>query len=374
MPVTTRVSLVRKAPGTYETATVELDDPRQGEVTVKLAASGLCHSDDHVATGDVPVGVYPYVGGHEGAGVVTAVGPNTPGYEVGDHVVFSFLPACGHCEPCAQGQSNLCDLGASLLTGARADDPTSFRMSEDGNPVGQQCGISTFSEYTTASVDSVVKISKDVPLKAAALVGCGVPTGWGSAVRSANIKPGATVIVMGIGGIGANALQGAVHAGASTVIAVDPAPFKQEKAKEFGATHAFAGIEEATEYARSITNGQGAHAVIITVGVVQGEHVAQALAAVRKAGTVVLTGLGDVTATGAPIALGDLTLMQKRLQGSLFGESNPRHDIPALLRMYQAGQLKLDELVTREYTLDQVAEAYEDMHAGKNIRGVIVFD
>ncbi|KGH46349.1 MULTISPECIES: NDMA-dependent alcohol dehydrogenase [Modestobacter] len=374
MPVTTRVSLVRKAPGTYETATVELDDPRQGEVTVKLAASGLCHSDDHVATGDVPVAVYPYVGGHEGAGVVTAVGPNTPGYEVGDHVVFSFLPACGHCEPCAQGQSNLCDLGASLLTGARAEDPTSFRMTEDGNPVGQQCGISTFSEYTTASVDSVVKISKDVPLRSAALVGCGVPTGWGSAVRSANLKPGATVIVMGIGGIGANALQGAVHAGASTVIAVDPAPFKQEKAKEFGATHAFAGIEEATEYARSITNGQGADAVIITIGVVQGEHVAQALAAIRKAGTVVLTGLGDITATGAPIALGDLTLMQKRLQGSLFGESNPRHDIPALLRMYQAGQLKLDELVTREYTLDQVAEAYEDMHAGKNIRGVIVFD
>jgi NDMA-dependent alcohol dehydrogenase len=373
VPITTRTSIIRKAPGTYETVEVELDDPRQGEVTVKLAASGLCHSDDHVATGDVPVGIYPFAGGHEGSGVITAVGPHTPGYEVGDHVVFSFLPACGKCEFCAQGLSNLCDLGASLLTGARADDPTSYRMHLDGEPVGQQCGISTFSEYTTASVDSVVKISKDIPLKSAALVGCGVPTGWGSAVRSANIKPGATVIVMGIGGIGANALQGAVHAGATTVIAVDPSPFKQEKAAEFGATHSFAGIEEATEYARSITNGQGADAVIITVGVVKGEYVAQALAAVRKAGTVVLTGLGDITATGAPIALGDLTLMQKRLQGSLFGESNPRQDIPNLLRMYQAGQLKLDELVTREYTLDQVAEAYEDMHAGRNIRGVIVF-
>jgi S-(hydroxymethyl)glutathione dehydrogenase/alcohol dehydrogenase len=374
VPITTRTSIIRQAPGTYETVEVELDDPRQGEVTVKLAASGLCHSDDHVATGDVPVGVYPYAGGHEGSGVITAVGPNTPGFEVGDHVVFSFLPACGHCEFCARGQSNLCDLGASLLTGARADDPTSFRMHLDGEPVGQQCGISTFSEYTTASVDSVIKISKDIPLKSAALVGCGVPTGWGSAVRSANIRPGATVIVMGIGGIGANALQGAVHAGATTVIAVDPAPFKQEKAAEFGATHAFADIDQATEYARSITNGQGADAVIITIGRIEGEHVAQALAAVRKAGTVVLTGLGDITAAGAPIALGDLTLMQKRLQGSLFGESNPRHDIPNLLRMYQAGQLKLDELVTREYTLDQVAEAYEDMHAGKNIRGVVVFD
>jgi S-(hydroxymethyl)glutathione dehydrogenase/alcohol dehydrogenase len=372
--MTTRVSLVRKAPGTYESATVELDDPRQGEVTVKLAASGLCHSDDHVATGDVPVGVYPFAGGHEGAGVITAVGPNTPGYEVGDHVVFSFLPACGQCEFCARGMTNLCNLGASLLTGARANDPTSFRMTENGVPVGQQCGISTFSEYTTASIDSVVKIDKSIPLKSAALVGCGVPTGWGSAVNSANIRPGAVVIVMGIGGIGANALQGAVHAGATTVIAVDPVPFKREVATEFGATHAFASIEEATEFAQSITNGQGADATIVTIGVVKGEHVSAALASIRKAGTVVLTGLGDITAAGAPIALGDLTLMQKRLQGSLFGESNPRFDIPNLLRMYQQGQLKLDELITREYTLDQVAEAYEDMHAGKNIRGIIVFD
>jgi S-(hydroxymethyl)glutathione dehydrogenase/alcohol dehydrogenase len=372
--MTTRVSLVRQAPGTYETATVELDDPRQGEVTVKLAASGLCHSDDHVATGDVPVGVYPFAGGHEGAGVITAVGPDTPGYSVGDHVVFSFLPACGKCEFCARGMSNLCNLGASLLTGARADDPTSFRMTENGAPVGQQCGISTFSEYTTASIDSVVKIDKSIPLKSAALVGCGVPTGWGSAVNSANIQPGAVVIVMGIGGIGANALQGAVHAGASTVIAVDPVPFKQKVAGEFGATHAFSSIEEATDFAQSITNGQGADATIITIGVVKGEHVAASLASIRKAGTVVLTGLGDITAAGAPIALGDLTLMQKRLQGSLFGESNPRFDIPNLLRMYQQGRLKLDELVTREYTLDQVGEAYEDMHAGKNIRGIIVFD
>jgi S-(hydroxymethyl)glutathione dehydrogenase/alcohol dehydrogenase len=374
MPITTQVSLVRKAPGTYETATVELDDPRQGEVTVKLAASGLCHSDDHVATGDVPVGIYPFVGGHEGAGVITAVGPSTLGFEVGDHVVFSFLPACGKCEYCAQGLSNLCDLGASLLTGARADDPASFRMHEDGRPVGQQCGISTFSEYTTASVDSAVKISPDIPLRAAALVGCGVPTGWGSAVNSAQIKPGATVIVMGIGGIGANALQGARHAGAAAIIAVDPVPFKREKAGEFGATHAFESIEEAADFARSRTNGQGADATIVTIGVVKGEHVAQALASIRKAGTVVLTGLGDITATGAPIALGDLTLMQKRLQGSLFGQSNPRHDIPNLLRMYRAGQLKLDELVTREYSLDQVAEAYEDMHAGRNIRGIVIFD
>ena len=374
MSMKTRTSVIRQAPGRYETVTVDLDDPRQNEVTVKLAAAGLCHSDDHAATGDIPVDVYPFAGGHEGSGVITAVGPDTPGFAVGDHVVFSFLPACGRCEFCARGMSNLCDLGATLLTGARAEDPTSYRMHLDGAPVGQQCGISTFSDYTTASTASVVKVDPALPLKQAALLSCGVPTGWGSAVNSARVQPGDTVIVMGIGGIGANALQGAVHAGATTVIAVDPVPYKLEQAKRFGATHAYATIDEAADYARSVTNGQGADATIVTVGVVGGDHVAQALASVRKAGTVVLTGLGDLTAAGAPILLGDLTLMQKRLQGSLFGEANPRRDIPNLARMYLAGQLKLDELITTEYTLDQVAEAYEDMHAGTNIRGVVTLD
>jgi NDMA-dependent alcohol dehydrogenase len=374
MPITTRAAVIRKAPGTYETVEIELDDPRQGEVTVKLAASGLCHSDDHVATGDIPVGKYPYCGGHEGAGVITAVGPHTPGYEVGDHVVFSFVPACGRCPACTRGMFNLCDTGANALVGSRPDDPTSFRMHLDGEDVGQQCGISTFSEYTTASVDSVVKIDKEIPLKSAALVGCGVPTGWGSAVKAAEVRPGDTVIVMGVGGIGINAVQGAKHAGATTIIAVDPVAFKREKAQEFGATHTFEGIEEATAYAQSITNGQGADSCIVTIGVVRGEHAAQALAAIRKAGTAVITGLGDITEIGVPMSLADLTLMQKRLQGAIFGGLSPRADIPNLLRMYQAGQLKLDELVTKEYTLDQVAEAYEDMHAGKNIRGVVVFD
>jgi S-(hydroxymethyl)glutathione dehydrogenase/alcohol dehydrogenase len=374
MPITTRTSIVRKAPGRYETAEVELDDPRQGEVTVKLAAAGLCHSDDHVATGDAPVAVYPYAGGHEGSGVITAVGPGTPGYEVGDHIVFSFLPACGQCEFCARGLSNLCQLGASLLTGARPNDPTSFRMHLDGQPVGQQCGISTFSEYTTASVDSVVKIDKNIPLRVAALVSCGVPTGWGSAVNSARVRPGDTVIVAGIGGVGANAVQGAVHAGATTIIAVDPVAEKAKWAKQFGATHFYGTIAEATDHARSVTNGQGADATIVTIGVVRGEHIGEALASIRKAGTVVVTGLGDMAAVGAPIMLSDLTLMQKRLQGSLFGQSNPRRDIPNLLRMYQNGQLKLDELVTHTYTLDEVSQAYEDMHAGRNLRGIVVFD
>jgi NDMA-dependent alcohol dehydrogenase len=370
----TRGAVLRQAPGKYEVVDLELDDPRSGEIQVKMAAAGLCHSDDHIATGDIPVGIYPMAGGHEGAGVVTAVGPNTPGFAEGDHMVFSFLPGCGRCRWCATGRQNLCDLGAFLLAGCRADDPTSFRLSLDGAPVGQMSGISTFCEDTTVSVHSAVRIDDDIPLDKACLTGCSVGTGWGSAVNSAGVRPGDTVIVMGIGGIGANAVQGARHAGASQVIAVDPVEFKRTKATELGATHAVASIEEAAELARQYTNGQGADSAIVSVGVTRGDHVAAAFAAIRKAGTCVVTGLGNITDVGVNIPLGELTLFQKRLQGSLFGESAPSFDIPRQLQLYRDGTLKLDELVTTTYTLDQINQGYEDMHAGRNIRGVIVYD
>lgn len=370
----TRGAVVKQAPGTYEVVDIELDEPRQDELLVRMVASGLCHSDDHIATGDIPVAVYPFCGGHEGAGVVEQVGPHTPGWAPGDHVVFSFLPGCGRCRWCAAGMQNLCDLGAGLLTGARFDDPTSYRMHlADGSNVGQMCGISTFAEHTTVAVDSAVKVDKDLPLDKICLLGCGVGTGWGSAVNSAGVRPGDTVIVMGVGGIGINAVQGAAHAGASNVVAVDPVALKREKAMELGATHAFADIAEADAFAKSVTNGQGADSVIVTIGVVKGEHVGQAFAATRKAGTVVVTGLGDITEVGIPVSIGELTLFQKRIQGSLFGASSPSSDILRQVQMYRDGKLKLDELVTRTYRLDEVAQGYEDMHAGKNIRGVIAF-
>jgi len=371
----TRGAVVTKVPGAYEVIDLELDEPRQGEIQVKMVASGLCHSDDHLATGDIPVAVYPFAGGHEGAGVVEKVGPHTLGFEVGDHVVFSFLPGCGRCRWCASGMQNLCDLGAGLLTGARFEDPTSYRLHTlDGEPVGQMCGISTFVEHTVVSVNSAVKVDKDLPLDRVCLLGCGVGTGWGSAVNSAGVRPGDTVIIMGIGGIGINAVQGAAQAGASNVIAVDPVPFKREKALELGATHAFSDIAEADELAKSLTNGQGADSVIVTIGVVKGEHVGQAFAATRKAGTVVVTGLGNIAEVGIPVSLGELTLFQKRIQGSLFGASNPSSDILRQVQMYRDGKLKLDELVTTTYALDEIAKGYEDMHAGKNIRGVVLYD
>jgi NDMA-dependent alcohol dehydrogenase len=370
----TRGAIIRKAPGKYEVVDLEVDDPRAGELRVKMVASGLCHSDDHIATGDMPVATFPFAGGHEGGGIVESVGPNTPGFGPGDKVVFSFLPACGRCRWCATGHQNLCDLGATLLVGSRFDDPASFRMHlDDGTPVGQMCGISTFSEYSTVGVASAVKVPDDTPLDKACLLGCSVGTGWGSAVNSGGVRPGDTVIVMGIGGIGVNAVQGAAHCGATNVIAVDPIPFKREVAQSLGATHAVDNMAEATEIARSFTNGQGADVAIVTVGIMKGEIVAEAFSSIRKAGTVVVTGLGDITEVGVPISLGELTLFEKRLQGAMYGGSNPSADIPKMLNLYRAGQLKLDELVTTTYSLDEVAKGYEDMHAGRNIRGVIIF-
>ncbi len=367
----TRGAIIRNAPGPYEVVELEVADPVEGEVQVRLVAAGLCHSDDHIAVGDSGAPIYPFALGHEGAGVITKVGPGITHLAEGDHVVFSFLPACGSCRWCATGQQNLCDEGGKVWM-----PPTTPRLhlAEGGDPVGQMCGVSAFVETTTVSARSVVKIGKDIGLDKACLIGCGVATGWGAAVNSADVRPGQTVIVMGIGGIGINAVQGAVHAGATTVIAVDPVEFKQEEAKRLGATHAFATAAEAAELGRELSNGQGADAAIVTVGVTRGEHVADAFAAIRKGGTAVVTGLGDNAAIGLPISLTELTLYQKRIQGSLFGQCNPSADIPALVDMYRAGALKLDEIITRTYTLDEIGQGYADMHAGVNVRGVVLFD
>jgi S-(hydroxymethyl)glutathione dehydrogenase/alcohol dehydrogenase len=339
-----------------------------------MVGAGLCHSEVHLACGNFPNEVLPVCGGHEGAGVVVGVGPNTAGWEEGDHVVLSPLPACGRCRFCNSGQANLCDLNAHLLSGARFDDPGSFRMRLEGKPVAQFVGISCFAEHTTVNVNQAVKIARDVSLATACLVGCAVSTGWGSAVNMAAPEPGDTVIVMGVGGIGSFAVQGALHAGATNVIACDPVTRKREAAEQLGATHSASDIDEAAGMARSLTNGQGADATIVAVGDLRTEFVAQALASIRKGGTAVVTGLGPADDVGAPISLFDLTLSQKRLQGSMFGGTSFLRDVPRLLDMYVKGQLKLDQVITETYRLDQVNEGYAAMQAGENVRGVITFD
>jgi S-(hydroxymethyl)glutathione dehydrogenase/alcohol dehydrogenase len=206
------------------------------------------------------------------------------------------------------------------------------------------------------------------------LVGCGVPTGWGSAVYAADVEPGETVIIYGIGGIGANAVQGAAHAGAMNVIAVDPLANKREAAEDLGATHSVASAEEALELSQQLTRGVGADKAIVTVDVVNEQVVASAVEAIRKGGTAVITGLADPHKLTVQLSGAGLTLYEKTVKGSLFGSANPVYDIPKLLGMYQAGKLKLDELITKRYTLDQVNEGYDDLLAGKNIRGVMIHE
>jgi S-(hydroxymethyl)glutathione dehydrogenase/alcohol dehydrogenase len=351
---------------------IDLDDPGHGEVLVKLTASGLCHSDEHVRVGDLPLGALPGVGGHEGAGVVEKVGPGVSKVAEGDHVVLSFIPACGDCTWCATGHQNLCDKGAGIAVGLQ-DDGTS-RHHVRGHDARLMCMLGTFSPYTVVNQNSVVRIQDDVPLDKAALVGCGVTTGWGTAVYGAGVKPGDTVVVFGIGGVGANALQGARISGATRIIAVDPAPYNREQASVFGATHTFATAAEAAAAVADLTRGQMAHSALITVDVATPTIIADAMSVVGKLGKVCLTSLGSVTARQVELPMFELTAWQKQIVGCLFGNANPRSDIPKLLDLYRQGELLLDELVTRTYRLDQVNDGYEDMRAHRNVRGLILFD
>jgi NDMA-dependent alcohol dehydrogenase len=365
----TRAAILREVPGRWEVHTVELDPPRDREVLVRIVASGLCHSDDHFATGDISVGHLPFCGGHEAAGVVEAVGPGVSTLREGDHVVTAFIPSCGHCRWCASGMQALCDNGALMLEGTQLDG--TFRMHLGDEDVAQAGLLSAFSEHTVVPEVSCIKIAPDVPLEIAALLGCAVPTGWGSAVNAAQVSPGDVVMVIGVGGIGINAVQGARHAGAGRIIAVDPVALKRAKALELGATDAFASPDEAAELARSLTNGQGADSAIICIGVPTGDDVAAAFDAIRKAGTLVMTAAAPETTVGIPVGLLELSMFQKRIQGSLYGMCSPAKDVPRLLDLWQQGHLRLEELVTRTYALDEINEGYADMHAGINLRGVL---
>ncbi len=215
----TRAAVLRELGKDWEIIELDLDPPREGEVLIRFVAAGLCHSDDHLRTGDIPVR-YPIVGGHEGAGIIEETGGGVCRLKPGDHVVCSFLPACGHCRFCAPGRGNLCDLGALLYDDCLADG--TFRFHADGEDFGQMCLLGTFSQRAVVSEHSCVKIDDDLPLETAALVGCGVPTGWGTAVNAGGVRAGDTTVVYGVGGVGINAVQGAAFAGARHVIAVDP--------------------------------------------------------------------------------------------------------------------------------------------------------
>jgi NDMA-dependent alcohol dehydrogenase len=373
----------------WEICNITLDPLRAGEVLVKTAVAGICHSDDHFATGDMVPGpeiaemlrasgievpeVFPLLGGHEGAGIVAEVGPEVRSVRPGDRVAMSYIPACGACRWCVSGMTYLCDLGAGMLTREMTTDGTVRRHLDDEDLLAM-CQLGTFAEYLVTSEKSVIKIDDAIPMHAAALVSCGVTTGWGSATVAAGTEPGDTLVVIGIGGVGMNALQGARAAGAKYVVGVDPVAFKRDSAAAFGATHTASSIEEALRLVRELTLGIMADRVVITAGVVHVDLLAPAMMLTRKGGSCVLTGLTPTGEMLVPLMLSDMVLFHKQLKGTLYGGMNSRASTPMLLSMYQSGRLKLDELVTRRYRLEEINHAIADMRDGRNIRGVIEFD
>ncbi len=367
----TKAAILRSSGQDWQVVELELDPPKANEVLIRFVAAGLCHSDEHLRTGDLPAR-YPIVGGHEGAGIIEQVGPGVTRVKPGDHVVCSFIPSCGRCRWCSTGRQNLCDLGATILDGSLPDQ--TFRFHADGEDVGAMCMLGTFSQWSVISEYSCVPVDPDLPLEKAVLVGCGVPTGWGSAVYAAGVRPGDTVVIYGIGGIGINAVQGARHAGAKNVVAVDPVAFKREKAEELGATHSVASAQEAQDLVTQLTLGVGAEHAIVTVGVVGEEVVEAAFNVIGKGGTVTITGLGGLAEKTVHLSGTILTLFEKRVQGTLFGSANPIYDIRKMLDLYRAGQVKLDELVTNTYRLEQINQGYQDLLDGKNIRGVLIHE
>jgi NDMA-dependent alcohol dehydrogenase len=362
-------------PGTnsgWSVEEIEIDPPKRGEVMVQLAASGLCHSDHHLDDGVIPLPWAPVLGGHEGAGIVTELGPEVHDLEVGDHVVLSFLPSCGKCKMCTSGHSNMCDLGSGVLGGVAPDG--THRVHARGQGVGCMSYLGTFASHVCAPVDAAVKIDKDIPLDKAALLGCGVPTGWGSAVYAADMEVGDTVVIIGVGGVGMNAVQGARHKGARNIVVVDPVAFKLDQAKLFGATHQAPDLEAAAKIVEQLTGGQGADRVILTVGVAYGNLINPAQELTRRGGVLVLTSAAPALQRDVELDLLTFVMSSKRLQGSLYGNTCARNDIPLLCELYRAGQLKLDELITNTYRLENINQAFRDMHDGKNIRGVIMYD
>ncbi|MGP0030044.1 MAG: NDMA-dependent alcohol dehydrogenase [Acidimicrobiales bacterium] len=349
---------------------IELDPPKAGEVLVKLAASGMCHSDEHVVTGDLP-GSLPVIGGHEGAGTVEAVGPGVTALAPGDHVVFGFVPACGRCPSCATGHSNLCDEGAALMQGRQLDG--TYRHHARGRDLSTMVCLGTFGKHTVVNQASCIKIAEDLPLDKACLVGCGVTTGWGSSVYAAGVRPGENVAVIGVGGIGASAIQGARLAGAERIFAIDTVELKRALAPRFGATHTAPSIEDAFGLIQQETWGRMCDKVICAMGVGSGALMGSILNLTAKGGRVVVTNIHPAAESSVSMSLLDLTIMEKQIVGSIFGSANMRSDIPKLLELYRQGQLDLDGMITATYKLGDINQGYQDMRDGKNIRGVLVY-
>ncbi|HEY1830386.1 MAG TPA: NDMA-dependent alcohol dehydrogenase [Acidimicrobiales bacterium] len=381
---TVRASVCSGLSEPWKTEEIEIDPPANREVRVKMVYSGLCHSDEHLRTGDIGappellemIGVksmFPVVGGHEGSGIVTEVGTNVTQVAEGDHVAVSFIPSCGTCFWCASGRQNLCDLGMMTLAGGMISDGT-YRYHLEGENLNRMAQLGTFADEMVCHENSVVRINGWDNMKAAALISCGIATGFGSAVDRGKVKPGETVVVAGCGGVGSGAIQGARIAGARHIVAVDPVPYKLERAKEIGATHTAASLTDAAFLLPELTMGRNADVVILTPGVLHGDMIAAAAQCGSKDARIVVTAISPFSAMDVQLNLFNLAMFNQSVLGTVFGSQSPRVQVPNLLNLYESGQLQIDELITQEYTLDQVQQGYDDQAAGTIIRGVVAFD
>jgi NDMA-dependent alcohol dehydrogenase len=362
-----RAAVLRGIDQALSVEEVDLADPGPGEVLVRIEASGVCHSDWNVVTG-ATANPFPTVLGHEGAGIVESAGQTVTSVAPGDHVVLSWLPACGRCFYCSQGRQALCDVAmADMFRGTLPGG--ALRLSQNGDPLYHYSYLSAFAERCIVPEGCCVRIRDDAPLEVAALVGCAVMTGYGAVVKRAQVGPGSVVAIFGAGGVGLSAVMGAALAGARAVVAVDPVEFKRKTALELGATHALdPGSEDVTGALRDLTEGRGADVALDTGGAPG--IVAQAYAAVRRGGTVVAVGLPSEGLT-ADLPASDLPREEKIVTGSFYGSCSPQTDMPLVLGLFMEGRLPLDRLVSRTYRLEEINDAFAAMNAGEVARAVI---
>src|SRR5277367_4379081 len=349
--------------------TIQVEAPRHGEVTIRLAACGVCHSDLSATNGTISYPL-PLVLGHEGAGVVTAVGEGVSRFAVGDSVVSSFVSMCGRCHYCQTGRPHLCVQSLQALY--TLPDGSVRTRDAAGQALNVFCGCGVMAELATLHTDNLVKIDKLMPLDRAALIGCGVMTGVGAAVNTARVEAGSVAVVFGCGGVGLNAIQGCAIAGAAMIVAVDNSDVKLELAKKFGATHTFnvTGQENVGKSLYKLTGG-GADYAFDCVG--SGKISEQAWGVLRRGGMAVIVGIAGAK-EAITLNAQQVALSEKTLTGSYYGSARPAQDFPRLIGLYRSGRLKLDELITRTYSIDEAPRAFADLNAGKQGRGVIIFD
>ena len=343
---------------------IEIDPPKDGEVKVKMVATAICHSDVHAILGEWG-GALPFVAGHEGAGIVEEVGSGVDLVQQGDHVVVSLLRSCGRCEPCTTGTPHLCDSEFALQNESRL-------RNQQGHSINHGLNTAAFAEFVIVDQSQLAPVPKEMPLESAALLACGVITGLGAVVNRAQVRPGSSVVVIGAGGVGLNAIQGARIAGAHPIVAIDLLDNKLDAAYTFGATHALNAANDDIQTAVSeITGGRLADYVFVTVGTTTVTELAYSIT--RKRGMVVLVGIPDWT-SAMQVPIGPTVLTEKVITGSLMGTTRLSVDIPWLVALYKENRLKLDELITAQYSLDQINEAILAMQSGSVLRNVILFD